>query len=588
MSQLHVNQIRRFLEETFREHVDLADLNGRPKEEVEVAMLSRALAAAAVCARAGVEPEVACRSITDGYDDQGIDALYFDRPANTLWVVQAKWSRSGSGGIKQGDITKLISGFRQVVGGELDRFNHKIRERRAEIDEAISIPGQRCELIVIHNSTEGLSKHITGDLNSLIEEMNDTSEMVNWSSMGQTEVYRIAVDGRGEGPVDIEVDMNDWGMVEGPYQAFYGTVDTGQVGHWWTQFGRKLFTKNIRMFKDSSSVNTQISTTLEQEGAHFWYFNNGITFLCEDIEEPLRNRRSRRHGRFHCRGASVVNGAQTVGAIGRSSQRLFVDSPAGEVLVRLISLKQCPAGFGNQVTRATNTQNHVHPRDFAALDTEQERIGMELRADGIQYAFRSGDTVGDTSAGLNIEEAAIALCCSHRDLKYTVVAKSNIGAVWRTSDEGGYYHDVFQKGIEGKRIWDNVKVMRQVDTALGTVTAETTGLLHGITVHGNRFVLRQVFKLVRSQRRPMSPARLSAVVRGIVGAIESSIQGSPFARSLPWSFKNRTRLTDLESAISGVIPKLLDRSADQERPSVDVQAHPATPEAQLTLKFDDE
>ncbi|MEU8782133.1 AIPR family protein [Streptomyces sp. NPDC048637] len=46
----------------------------------------------------------------------------------------------------------------------------------------------------------------------------------------------------------------------------------------------------------------------------------------------------------------------------------------GRVLIRLISLEDCPDSFGDQVTVSMNTQNPIEERDFKSRDPLQ--IGL--------------------------------------------------------------------------------------------------------------------------------------------------------------------------------------------------------------------
>ncbi len=99
-----------------------------------------------------------------------------------------------------------------------------------------------------------------------------------------------------------------------------------------------LFSRNLRDALDVSEVNPKIQLTLLQEPEHFWYFSNGITLLCESYEPKGEGRVQARAGvGFRLKGASVVNGAQTVDAVARAMQRNPGTAGKGRVLVRIIS-----------------------------------------------------------------------------------------------------------------------------------------------------------------------------------------------------------------------------------------------------------
>lgn len=95
-------------------------------------------------------------------------------------------------------------------------------------------------------------------------------------------------------------------------------------------------------------------------------------------------------GTFHCEGCSVVNRAQTVGAIGKQG-----GGNAAKILVpvRVISLEQGDAGFGENVTKTNDCQNRIENRDFVSLDPEQSRIRTELAIDKIDYQLARSESV---------------------------------------------------------------------------------------------------------------------------------------------------------------------------------------------------
>jgi hypothetical protein len=76
MSDLHVRQIRAALDKTFRKLMDVSDLAEKPHDERENAFLSRSLAALGLAHLANISPEDAAAAVTDGYGDNGVDAVY--------------------------------------------------------------------------------------------------------------------------------------------------------------------------------------------------------------------------------------------------------------------------------------------------------------------------------------------------------------------------------------------------------------------------------------------------------------------------------------------------------------------------------
>ena len=79
----------------------------------------------------------------------------------------------------------------------------------------------------------------------------------------------------------------------------------------------KLFSANVRDYLGSkssdSNINNGIKKTAEREPENFWAYNNGLTILVKFLSEYRRKQRM--DFKFSFRGMSMVNGAQTTGAI---------------------------------------------------------------------------------------------------------------------------------------------------------------------------------------------------------------------------------------------------------------------------------
>ena len=68
----------------------------------------------------------------------------------------------------------------------------------------------------------------------------------------------------------------------------------------------------------SSEVNGAIAETLRSDAEYFWYYNNGVTIIAEDLKRQVIGGSDRTVGVFDCKNVTIVNGAQTVGTIGRN------------------------------------------------------------------------------------------------------------------------------------------------------------------------------------------------------------------------------------------------------------------------------
>ena len=140
-----------------------------------------------------------------------------------------------------------------------------------------------------------LSPDAKTPLDVLLGEMNSPSEVMTLRILNQGELHNIVASGAAGELVNMEVMLHQWGMLQSPYLAYYGQVAVADVAIS-AELGTPLTAKNLRQFKGLTEVNESITKTLISGADRFWYFNNGITILCESLrKKPLGEEQRNRH-----------------------------------------------------------------------------------------------------------------------------------------------------------------------------------------------------------------------------------------------------------------------------------------------------
>ena len=137
--------------------------------------------------------------------------------------------------------------------------------------------------------------------------------------------------------------------------------------------------------------------------------------MVEDLKRQAFGGTDKSVGVFDCKNVTIVNGAQTVGTIGRAVEG---DESAAFLQARIIVVDDLESTHGKRITRASNTQNKIDARNFVALDPEQERIRTELLLEKVNYEFREGEPLDSTVDGFEFIEAITALACATDDISY--------------------------------------------------------------------------------------------------------------------------------------------------------------------------
>lgn len=488
MSKLIVNRIKNYLNKTFNGKINLSDLNLKISEEdKQKNFLSRALAAYALTIEAIADVDVAAQSITDGFDDNGIDAIYYDRSAKTLWLVQSKFIDNGTGGIDNGDIEKFAKGVKKLIDADFSRFNKKTNDRKDEILEALDDSTVKIQILFAYTGKK-LSTHNWDSIKDLLDEQNDTEEVLFFTDFNIDKVYKGLEIGVGAAPINEDITISNWGHIEEPFKSYYGQLTGTDLGILWEKYGRRLFIENIRNFLGASAVNEEITKTIKNEPENFIYFNNGITILCDNIKKKPLGGADKSIGAFTCNGISVVNGAQTLGSIGSLHTSNPTELGRVKVMVKFISLEDSPEGFGQRITVATNTQNKVEKKDFVSLDPEQARIKIELKLENIEYHYkRTNEKVVSDESNFLLEEVGFSLASLFDNVDYSTMVKKESGKLWEDVTKQPYT-DLFNQNTSAQKIIKALKIYRYVSQKMDKMAWETEGRERSIYRYGNSFV----------------------------------------------------------------------------------------------------
>ena len=500
--RFHVKQIEGTINQLFKDSIDLSDLE--QKKQTEINFLSRGLAAYSLYVLASIDVDLAAQSIVDGYEDNGVDAIYYDKKQNVLWVVQSKWIQKGQGQPETGDMRKFKDGILDLRDERLERFNERVKAKKGELSKALGTPGIKIRAIIAYTGTE-FSKHNRTILEDLVKELNDYDEIGSYEIFDLEDAFKALADSINSNSINVECQLSNWGRVDEPFEAFYGQISAVDVAKWWKQYNNKLFSRNIRNFVGSSEVNDDISRTIVEEPEIFWYFNNGITILCQEIYKKGIGK-DRKTGEFICKGISVINGAQTIGSIGSVYEENPERIENAEIFVKLISLENCPDGFSIRVTRATNTQNKIENRDFVSLDPVQERLKRELQVWGKTYHYKRTDNlIEDKYPSCTLQEATVALSCLSSDISLSIYAKKEIAKLWSdTSKEP--YKDIFNESLRAVTLWRTVEIYKSVVREIESrKKASVDKSEFSLYEHGDLFILHIVFQFIkRSENKALS------------------------------------------------------------------------------------
>lgn len=493
LSIVEYNQVKKKISLDFDNLIDLDDVKTLGSDQQNNFFLTRALAAYSISYLAQIDNETAAYSVVDGARDNGIDAIHYDTKSRILYIVQSKWSYKEKSEPSNGDIKKFFGGVRDLFNQSYESFNDKVNSKKSIIEEALNDARTKCNIIIAYTGVN-FSEENKKDVNDFLNEMNDASDLVSITVFDLGKLHESLISKSYNDKIDLTITLIEWAMKNDSKNAFYGQVNGIEIAEWWINNNNRLFAKNIRELLGDSSINNEIEKTIESEPENFWYYNNGITIIADSVKKTPAGGAGHLYGAFECKDISIVNGAQTVGTIGKylekNGSREYLENLS--VSVRLISLEDSDLNFGKQITRNNNRQNEIKSRDLVALDPFQQSIKTELAIDGISYHIMRSSEEKKDQKSFDVVESTIALACSRNDSNFAVLVKRNIGILWEDIEKAPY-KILFNKSIYGNYIWKCVQIQRKIDNEIEKLKNETSNRRNAIAVHGNRIISHFVF-----------------------------------------------------------------------------------------------
>lgn len=453
--------LKRILRERFVDALPpLLDTKKTPAEQQDK-QLSRAFSAFVLHKLLDLAPVEAAAAVVDDFNDNGLDAIYYDESSETLYLLQSKLKESEQ--FKLEDAQSFCEGIRQLLKPKFAGFNQNVKRRQVEIETALGCCNH-IELVVPYTG-DGISQHAADALQTLLddEDLDEPRLKGRVRYYSSSDIRRDLLAEKAYPPVNADVYLQKVGQVQEPRATYYGLARLSDLVALHESHGKSLYERNIRYFLGSSKsdVNAAIQETLREAPENFFYLNNGVTAVCDAVE-PKSKAAGSDFKKHVVRGLSIINGAQTVASAAEFvRQHPQCDIKGAKVLFTLI--KAPAAGeFGQQVTKARNHQNPVQMGNFAALDENQERLRQEIALLGFDYHYRPEAQEHGTEA-IVLDEAARALALLQSDPRHVVWLKADAARL--SNPESPEYKRLFSTTLPGSTLINAVlcqRVMRSL------------------------------------------------------------------------------------------------------------------------------
>jgi hypothetical protein len=346
---------------------------------------------------------LASEALTDGSDDKKIDFIRLDRDEGRIVIAQGYFAKSVKDTAPANKAADLNTAVAWLFSGDTSTVPPELKAAIEECRTAIR-DGEISSILVfyVHNLPESVnvSRELQTVLSHLRNFLGAASPITsNAKELGAPQIEHLFASQESHIEVTDEVicPSKIAFSERGPeWEAGVFSAPGSWLHALFNKYGDALFSANYRGFLGFSrrrKINTAIRATAETSPDDFWVFNNGVTVVTLGFSEVSSGTR--------LTGISVINGAQTTGAIG-SVDLSKHDIRTVRVLCRAI-VCQNQDKIGS-IVRFNNTQNEITSWDQYSGDPEQVRIQREFQELG--YTYERKREFRTAAEAISIEDVA--------------------------------------------------------------------------------------------------------------------------------------------------------------------------------------
>lgn len=342
----------------------------------------------------------AVAALTGNPKDKGVDAVLIDDRAKIVFLVQGKFrGKVNTGAEHRADVISFARTAQDLFGSE-DDYRNLLKNSDPRVHERLREARDRTRkrnysLKLYYVTTGRCSKALVDQAERACRTTGGPSSLEVFDGSKVLHVLSDYLDGVAP-PVptmDLPIEIGH-GVTSDCLRrhdsrngitAWIFSMNGAAVAEMYENAGIRLFARNVRGYLGGSkNVNKGILNTIKTEPSNFWYYNNGITIVCD------RAHRISIGGRdvMRVQNPQIINGQQTTRTLHMAAQ---TNSPAS-VTVRAIEIprddQESAERFDTLVSRivaATNWQNSISASDLMANDRRQVELERELRKFGYAY-----------------------------------------------------------------------------------------------------------------------------------------------------------------------------------------------------------
>jgi len=389
----------------------------------------------------------ATEALTDHPQDKKADIIYIDESEGVACIAQGyvakEWAKMEAKANKANDLNTSVA---WLFAKPIDEVPKEIRQQAKLLREGLQSKNIRKVVIAYaHNAMESQNvADALGAVKTLLKGLAVSKDAeVDVVELGLRGIEALYLASKGIIQITDKVDLISKDPISTQstpkWSAHTFALNGAQLFTLYGKYGDPLFSANLRDFlgarNTSGNVNNRIKETVEKDPDKFFVLNNGITIITKKAVLAKGGKRLTLHG------ISIVNGAQTTGAVHAAGK---INAANIFVLTRIITVQD--EKLISEIVAGNNTQNSIMAWDRRSNDPVQVRIANEFAAKGLDYVHRRS-SARKPKTSIFADPIGQALCAFAGDLQTAIRAKADIFEVEAT------YNRVFPAAISTGHIF---------------------------------------------------------------------------------------------------------------------------------------
>lgn len=343
------------------------------------------------------------------YKDMGIDAFEFYEETKELYLIQNKYYGSNSvvstEYVKNDFLLRPLNALKNGTYGKSTELQNIFNKYKSNKDFTVYL-----QLYVTNNN-------VNNEINSYIKKFNlkdpsyradifylDDIEKKYYNEIKEVKTnITVQIESINKGTI-LNINTDDY-KLENVLDAKYVFVPITSIYRLYRDSLEKnypIFDMNIREFLGNTGVNKNIYKTLidREDRKNFFYYNNGITLICEEMSKVnTRKSKNNINAFFNIKNPQIVNGCQTVNSIYEVLKNVDPNDLEKDYKDTFVMLKILQIDRKNDeeeelyknIVKYNNSQNSIDEKTFVANTSIFMRLQKEFEAKGFLLLIKQSD-----------------------------------------------------------------------------------------------------------------------------------------------------------------------------------------------------